>query len=387
MQKLATSRIELPESAERSPLQPGLCDDLSRDVYCILGIPIDRITLDEAAQRISDAAANRQRCFVSTPNVCFLTRSLHDAAFRQSLLMSDLCTADGMPIFWIARRLGVPLPHKVSGSDVFERLKDLSSNIFASRVFFFGGADGVAARAAAQLDKEKGELRSAGAISPGFGSIAELSSDKFLRQINSSHAEYLLVALGAAKGQAWLQANRNGIQIPVRFHLGAVIDFQAGRVRRAPSILQRLGLEWLWRIKEEPQLWHRYWQDGVTLLRLCATNLLPLLINTPKRHAKASLVVAQADSSPLTLRLCGSATCDTVDRILPHITAALDGSHRAVVIDLTSVHYVDPRFLGLLMMIKKCAADQSTVATFVGASHSLRRLFRLHCAEFLLEPA
>src|SRR4029450_1688151 len=102
------------------------------------------------------------------------------------------------------------------------------------------------------------------------------SSAAIIATINASNADFLVVALGASKGQSWLQHNHHRLSIPVRAHLGAAINFQAGFLRRAPKIVRKAGFEWLWRIKEEPHLWQRYWHDGRTLLHLLWTRILPL---------------------------------------------------------------------------------------------------------------
>ena len=97
-------------------------------------------------------------------------------------------------------------------------------------------------------------------------------------KVNASEADFLAVSLGARKGQLWLHRNHQRLTIPIRAHLGAVINFQAGTVKRAPTWLRAWGLEWLWRIKEEPHLWRRYAHDGWVLLRLIFTRVLPLAV-------------------------------------------------------------------------------------------------------------
>ncbi len=116
-----------------------------------------------------------------------------------------------------------------------------------------------------------------GYYEPGFGSVEEMSTDAILETINSSKAEFFAAAFGAKKAQVWLLRNHERLQIPVRAHLGATINFQAGTVRRAPALTQKLALEWLWRITQEPQLWRRYWSDGMALLRLLIARIAPLM--------------------------------------------------------------------------------------------------------------
>ena len=242
-------------------------DDLSRDVYCVLGMPIDLIDMKSTLQRIEAAAASRTPYLISTPNLNFLVNSRRNPDFRKSLLMSDLCTADGMPILWIARLLGVPIRHRVAGSDMFEALRASNSGK-PLKVFLFGGAEGVAEAAARTLNEQRGGIYCVGTLCPGFGSVDAMSSESIVDKINASNADFLVVALGAQKGQSWLWHNHSRCRVPIRAHLGTTINFQAGTVRRAPQVFRKTGLEWLWRIKEEPHLWRRYLHDGLALLRI-----------------------------------------------------------------------------------------------------------------------
>jgi N-acetylglucosaminyldiphosphoundecaprenol N-acetyl-beta-D-mannosaminyltransferase len=173
----------------------------------------------------------------------------------------------------MARLLGVPIPERVTGSDLFEAL--VRGEGRALTVYFFGGPDGVAEAASARLNAMAGPMRCVGFASPGFGSVEQMSDPEIIAGINSSGAEFVVVALGARKGQAWIERNRNALDAPVISHLGAVINFVSGSLARAPVLLQKLGLEWLWRIKEEPALWGRYARDACALLLLIVTRVVP----------------------------------------------------------------------------------------------------------------
>ena len=240
----------------------------------IAGLPFHVLTRPQAVERICLAIRDQQPLFLSTPNLNFLVAAQSDAAFRESVLCSDLSVADGMPILWLAKRQGTPLPERVAGSDLFEALRRGEGQTILGRplrVFFFGGPPGVAQRACDVLNAEHaagGPMLGVGALSPGFGSVEQMSSEDILAAINASSADFLVVALGAKKGQAWIMRNRARLQVPVVSHLGAVVNFVAGTVQRAPVHWQRLGLEWLWRIKEEPALFGRYWRDGWAFWRL-----------------------------------------------------------------------------------------------------------------------
>lgn len=275
--------------------------DFSRCVYDVAGLPFDATDLAGATRIVLQAVRRREPLFVSTPNLNFLIACQSDAVFRQSINESDLCLADGMPVVWIARLLGIPIRSRVAGSDLFEALCAQSEHTV--RVYFFGGPDGAARDAAARVNGLADQARARGVTpgvvcvgheSPGFGSIDAMSSPELISRINASHADFVVVALGARKGQEWIQRNRAALDAPVISHLGAVVNMAAGTIARAPRWMQRVGLEWIWRIKEEPMLWRRYASDGLALLRLLTMSVLPRALARPLRSIAASLTRSTA---------------------------------------------------------------------------------------------
>lgn len=247
-----------------------------RNVHYLLGLPFDAVTLDEAVAHIRLAIAQRSRCFFSTPNLNFLIAAQRNADFRNSVINSDLSLVDGMPIVWLAKLLGIPLNERVAGSDLFDVLRNGKGEKI--KVYFFGGPPGVAVQAAAKINTEGKGMVCVGFESPGYGSVEGISSAETIDKINQSGADFLVVALGAVKGQAWIEHNLPVLQVPVVSHLGAVINFVAGSINRAPRWMQKTGLEWLWRIKEEPSLWRRYLFDGVELTKLLVVHVLPTVL-------------------------------------------------------------------------------------------------------------
>jgi N-acetylglucosaminyldiphosphoundecaprenol N-acetyl-beta-D-mannosaminyltransferase len=251
--------------------------DLGRDVHALLGLVFDRIDLDGTVRHLQHCVATRRPCFLSTPNVNFVAAAAQERAFRGSVLRSNLSVADGFPIVLAARWMGLAFPGRVAGADVFERLQKSgrSAERPPIKLFLFGGPPGVGAHAAAQLNAQAQGFECVGHDEGGFGDIEAMSSQATIDRINASGAEFVLVALGAKKGQAWIERNRARLHAPVISHLGAVINFAAQSVERAPPWMQRLGLEWVWRIVQEPQLWRRYWSDGRMLVGTVLTRLLP----------------------------------------------------------------------------------------------------------------
>jgi len=361
-------------------------DDFSREVYCVLGVPLDAVGIHAALRRIEAAARRKTRFLISTPNLNHFVISQSDREFRESLILSDLCTTDGMPIVWIARLAGISIKGRTAGSDIFDALKTEVSPAHSLKIFLFGGPEGVAEAAARALNSRPGGVRVVGWFYPGFCSAEEMSRNDIIDRINSSGADFLVVALGSQKGNSWLQRNHNRLRIPVRAHFGATLNFQAGTVRRAPPVMRNLGFEWLWRIKEEPYLWRRYWSDGRAMLGLLLTQVLPFVFWTwwlrRTRERGEALTITQ-DHGPdrITLSLSGAANARHVDRAIPAFRAAA-AARKQVTLDFSDVCAVDARFLGLLLMLRKQLKAGGVVASFTGVSRLLARIFRLGGLEF-----
>ena len=379
--------LEHSHRAELCRGEMACLDDLSRDVYGVLGIPIDAVDLSAVIQRIQAAMRRDAPFLISTPNLNFLVSSQSDREFRESLLQSDLNPVDGVPIVWISRLLGIPIEMRVAGSDIFDRLKlEQSASV---KVFLFGGPDGVAETCSSVLNAQASGVVCVGTLFPGFGSVEDMSTDAIIDAVNASDARFLVASLGAQKGQSWLLKNHHRLRVPVRSHLGAAINFQAGLLKLAPLFVRRFGFEWLWRIKEEPHLWKRYFEDGLILLKLVLTSVIPLAFGAIWRRQFGSgdveLTVSLRDRSPnnKTLVLTGDACARHVEKTIPIFRRAIEQSDH-LMIDLSNVRSIDPRFFGLLLMVRKQMAARGGRLQLSGVSPRLERAFRLNRFDFLL---
>jgi N-acetylglucosaminyldiphosphoundecaprenol N-acetyl-beta-D-mannosaminyltransferase len=384
----AEASIPSPVGRPAIAADPVSQSSLTRPVYCILGMPIDAVDMATVVRTIEAAALRHAAFLVSTPNLNFLVNSLSDPEFRQSLLDSDLCPADGAPIVWIARLLGLPIKERAAGADLFDRLQ-INSTARRLTIFLFGGAKGVAAAAATALNAKRGGLSCVGTMDPGFCEVTEMSHDHIITEVNSSGADFLVLSLGAKKGQLWLQRNHDRLTIPIRAHLGAVLGFQAGSIKRAPPIVRAWGLEWLWRIKEEHHLWKRYRDDGTVLLRLLFSRVLPLAVLarwhqfTGKYRPQDLAIKQRHNDQSTTISLCGFASEANIAKAVSCFEQALKGD-RDIIIDLSSTRQIDARFFGLLLMLRKELRSRGANLLFTGASPALKRIFRLNEVGFLL---
>ena len=364
-----------------------MADGFERNVHCLLGLPFDAVDMAGAVSRIRGAVTRRQSCFLSTPNLNFLVACLTDEAFRDSVIESDLSIADGTPIVWVARLLRVPIRERVAGSGVFEELR--RGNRGQISVFFFGGMEGVAEAACKGLNSDPSGLVCVGYENPGFGSVEEMSSDETIARINASAADFVVVSLGARKGQAWISRNRTRLSATVISHLGAVMNFVAGTVSRAPLWVQRSGLEWLWRIMEEPTLWRRYFADGLAFLWLLVTRVAPYSwIILCQRRSRTELEAAEVGlldhDAEVVIRLRGAWVLENL-RPLRECFARPILAGKDVRLEMEHVTYVDSAFIGLLMLLYGDRTRHGRRFSIGNPTKRIRRIFRYACAEFLLD--
>ena len=362
--------------------------DFDRDIYCVAGLPIDALNMDKAISVLRNAKFHNKSCFMTTPNTNFIALAHQDEKFLNSVIYSDLVIADGTPIIWMSKLLGIPIRQRVAGSNLFETLSQEKRR--KMKVYFLGGPDGVAKEASERLNQHSTALTCMGYYSPGFGTIDDMSTDEIINNINASGADFLVVALGAKKGQAWILKNIHRIKIPLVSHLGAVINFEANRLKRAPLFIQELGFEWLWRIKEEPTLWRRYWNDGLYFLKLLFTTLLPfrcwLKRNQPRFETLKSVskVTLLQTEDVTTMKVFG-AICDPVSSEIRDFFKQASQTGKHFQLDLNEAAYVSFGFLGLFLLMKKSLDKLGKEVKIINPNTEIAKVIRWNKLDYLVK--
>jgi N-acetylglucosaminyldiphosphoundecaprenol N-acetyl-beta-D-mannosaminyltransferase len=359
--------------------------DFYRDVHCVFGLPIDAIPIERALFEVREASARRTRCFLSTPNLNYLVASHRDRHFRNSVLCSDLSLTDGVPLVWLGKLIGVSDIKRVAGSTLFERL--VAETTTRMSVYFFGGGHGASGLAASVVNARNGGVNCVGSSYPGFGSVEEMSRSEMIEEINRCAPDFLIVALAAKKGQAWLQLNQHRIKAPVISNLGAVVNFAAGTIRRAPRWVQEAGFEWAWRIKEEPSLWRRYFGDGMTLAKLLVSRAIPCCwyrLARPQSHLfrNATVSVRKGDGICY-IDLSGPRNQRNLAPVRQAISEAV-AVPCDVVLRFQDVSYVDSAFLGLCLLLYGHQVKTGHTLRFEGISSHMKKVFKANCVDYLL---
>lgn len=365
-------------------------NELDRDVWCVLGLPFDAVTMSSSVNRVYQSVKNKTPCFISTPNLNFVIASQNEIDFRDSVIFSDLSIADGMPLIWVAKFLGIPLNERVPGSGLIEELcENEHHKIDKINIFFFGGMEGIAEQACENLNHQNGPMKCVGSYNPGFGTVEEMSRNDVIDKINRSAADFVIVSLGAKKGQAWIMNNKQAIHAPVVSHLGAVVNFVAGNVNRSPVLLQKIGLEWLWRIYQEPSLWKRYLKDGIGFLKLIITRIIPYklfcLFNSPDEDENDNSIRLVNENGTIELILKGAFTKKNNDSLRQiFINAVKSGGD--IRINLKDVTFLDSSVIGLMLVLLKLIRKSGYSLSILNSSKKIKRIFFYNCASYLLIP-
>ena len=216
-------------------------------------LPIDVVDFEGALDAIDQLVRAGNGGTVFTPNVDHIVMAEHDERFRQAYEAASLSLVDGTPVLWASRLLRTPLPMKVSGSDLVMPLMERAAER-GYRVYFLGGAPGVAEMARQKLQSALPSIQIVGMDAARIDVSGDLNAtDDIVERIRSARPDLVLVALGAPKQEIWSQGRLNLLKPAVLIGVGASLDFVAGIQKRAPRWMSSMGVEWLYRLAQEPR--------------------------------------------------------------------------------------------------------------------------------------
>jgi len=225
--------------------------NINRVTTTILGTRIDALSWEQLLGRIVRWAQAGQSRMICLCNVHSVVTAKHDAALANALKQADLNLPDGAPIAWLMRQRSWPEQQRLSGPDLMWQLMREAEKLQLS-VFLMGATLATLGRLRRELSHAFPRLMIAGSLSPPFRPLNELEHGGFVDQINRSGASIVLLGLGCPKQEIWMAEHGNTIRA-VMIGVGAAFDYHAGSLRRAPPVWQRIGLEWLYRLLQEPR--------------------------------------------------------------------------------------------------------------------------------------
>lgn len=241
----------------------------------ILNVNIQNITVEELLERL-------KKGLLITPNVDHLVKLQYDKDFYDVYQKAEWVVCDSKILYLLSKLLKHPLPEAIPGSSFFTSYYMYHKNDPDCKVFLLGAKEGIAAKAMERINKKVGRQIVVGAHSPSFGfEKNEKECEELIEIVNKSGANVLLVGVGAPKQEKWIMKYRDKMpSVKLFMALGATIDFEAGTLKRAPAIWQKIGMEWLYRVLKEPKrLFKRYFVDDMQFFYYFTKQLLGLYKN------------------------------------------------------------------------------------------------------------
>lgn len=233
----------------------------------VLGVRVHAVQVPAVVARMEQWIQARGAChMVAATSMHGIVEAQHHPAFNEILNTADAVVPDGMPLVWLGRRKGHALPSRVYGPDL---LLDFCASTAARgyKHFFFGGEPGVPERLAESLQSRFPSLQVCGTFSPPFRPLQASEEEQIVTMINQAAPDIVWVGLGTPKQERWMHEYRKKLQVPVLVSVGAAFDFLSGRRSQAPRWMGEHGLEWLFRLCQEPRrLWRRYLVYGTQFL-------------------------------------------------------------------------------------------------------------------------
>lgn len=230
---------------------------------------IDNLNMHETLMAIDRIIKEDRNAYVVTPNVDHIVQLETDKELQDVYKNASLILTDGKPLIWISKWYGTPIKEKISGSDLFPKICKMAARK-GYKMFFLGAAEGVAAKAAENLKNKYKNLEVVGTYSPPYGFENNKDELKRIRDmITEVKPHILIVGLGCPKQEKFMYNHCKELNVPISFGLGASFDFEAGRIKRAPKWMADHGLEWLFRITQDPKrLAKRYLVDDKKIIAL-----------------------------------------------------------------------------------------------------------------------
>ena len=316
----------------------------------LFGLPISDVTMAETVDRIADAIEHRTSFHIATANLDFARNARRHAFLHQVICDCNMVLPDGAPMLWAARLFRKPLKERVTGVDLVPELARLSAER-GYTIFLLGSEAESATRAIAKLERMHPGVKIVGRYHPEVQALENLDDDEMLRRIHEARPDILLVAFGNPKQELWIDRNRERLEVPVAIGIGGSMDMIGGTVRRAPRFIQKMQLEWAFRLLQEPaRLLPRYAGDLKALLRHLPMELMALH-SQPASLGDWPMDVSFEDGVRV-IHMASSLTAPACEQMMEQIHSAIFTGQR-VVLDMTLTQRLEADGVGALLEARR----------------------------------
>lgn len=350
----------------------------------LFGLPIANLTMAQAVAQVEEHILSGGMHQIATANLDFARNSLRDPYLQRIICDCSMVLPDGAPMLWASTLFGTPLKERVTGVDLIPELAKLSSER-GYGIYLLGSSEGNSRRAAAALEKRYPGVRIVGRNCPEVASLHEMDSEGLLREIEAANPAILLVAFGNPKQEIWIHRYRNRLKVPVAIGIGGALDTIGGSLKRAPKWIQRMQMEWFFRMAQEPlRLLPRYARDAAALVMhlpmgLAANRLQP----EERRHGRLRVEVdgsirVIATPAKLSGDVCGWLAREAKSAVL---------AGQTMVVDMSATVRAEADGLGGLLEARRILLNGGLWIWLAGISNPVRRVLQFSAMSDLFRIA
>jgi N-acetylglucosaminyldiphosphoundecaprenol N-acetyl-beta-D-mannosaminyltransferase len=354
----------------------------------IMGVPFHDVTMAETLAHIDALIAAGVPRYLATANLDFTAQASEDVELQRILLEAHLVLCDGTPLVWASKWLGAPIRERVAGSDL---MPVLTAHCAAKghRMYLLGATDKTLAMASAKMVEANPNLIIAGTYAPPIAKLHDFNNEDILTRIHAAKPDVLIVCFGCPKQEKWIYMNLDRLGVPVSIGLGATLDFVAGNFKRAPIWMRKTGLEWVFRLLQEPRrLFNRYLFDLLFFVRALRRQRAVLrAAATPIAEPEEIATVAPVPAEAI---LVWSGRIDAARVHAQELPLPVSGDNptpQPVYLDLAKVTYLDSTGLGLLLRLFREAQARGAGFALLRPSESVVRLLAAMRIDRLLPAA
>lgn len=339
----------------------------------IMGVPFHDVTMAETLAHIDALIARRTPSFLATANLDFTAQASQDVELQRILMEAELVLCDGTPLVWASRWLNAPIRERVAGSDLMPELTAHCAR-HGHRLYLLGATDQTLALASEKMMAAHPDLVIAGTYAPPIAKLLDFDNEAILGRIHAAKPDVLIVCFGCPKQEKWIYMNLAKLDVPVSIGLGATLDFVAGNFKRAPVWMRKTGLEWVFRLSQEPRrLFNRYLFDLLFFVRALRSQKAALRDSAPPPTVAAPATQQPADPYDVVVWTGRIDAASVHARTVP-LPIVDPANPKPVYLELSAVTYLDSTALGLLLRLFREAKAANTDFALIRPSEPVTKL-------------
>jgi N-acetylglucosaminyldiphosphoundecaprenol N-acetyl-beta-D-mannosaminyltransferase len=337
----------------------------------LFGLPVSNLTMSEAVARIGEWIDSGTLHQIVTANLDFARNARKNEFLHRIICGSSMVLPDGAPLLWASWLLGKPLKERVTGVDLVPELARLSAER-GYGIYLLGGSEENVRTASETLERLHPGVRFVGSYSPPVASLDDMDHEEMLQRIEAANPDILMVAFGNPKQEIWITRNFHRLQVPVAIGIGGSLDMIAGSLKRAPKWIQKLHLEWCFRMAQEPRrLLPRYARDVAALLRHLPAEVIANR-SQPKQLTDWPLAVKMEGNNHLvrTPEVLTGNDCATI------IAAAHATARRGqmLILDMALTNRIEADGIGCMIEARRIMMVEQLPVWLTGVSQPVRRV-------------